>query len=152
MNKIDLKKLTSIDEDFALWAAEQAALIRAGKFDRLDRENIAGELEYLGNSEKHEIESRLNVLVAHLLKWQLQPSERSNSWRATLLEQRTQIARIIRRSPSLKRHPGSVLREEYPVARLKASGETGLDEAAFPEVCPYSIEQILDPGFLPEAE
>ena len=100
MNKIDLRKRTSIDEDFALWAAEQAALVRAGKLDRMDSENVAGELEYLGNSPETEIESRLNVLIAHLLKWQFQPSKRSNSWKATLLEQRTQIARIIRRSPS----------------------------------------------------
>jgi Domain of unknown function DUF29 len=152
MNKLDLRKPTSIDEDFALWAVEQAALVRAGKFDRTDSENIAGELEYLGNSPENEIESRLNVLIAHLLKWQFQPSKRSNSWKATLLEQRTQIARIIRRSPSLKGHPESVLDEEYRIGKLKASGETNLPESAFPEGCPYSIEQILDLSFYPDAE
>jgi hypothetical protein len=152
MNKVDLRKRTSIDNDFALWAAEQAALVRAGKLDRADLENIAGELEYLGNSQQHEIDSRLNVLIAHLLKWQSQPRRRSNSWKATLLEQRTQIARIIRRSPSLKGHPGSVLEEEYRIGRLKASGDTGLPEAKFPESCPYAIEQILDPSFFPAAE
>jgi hypothetical protein len=149
MNKIDLKKLTSIDDDFALWAAEQGALLRAGKVARVDLENVAGELEYLGNSQQHEIESRLNVLIAHLLKWQFQPAKRSNSWKATLLEQRTQIARIIRRSPSLKGHPASVLADEYEIGRLKASGETTLPLSAFPETCPYTIEQILDPDFLP---
>jgi len=94
MNKIDLKKLTSIDDDFALWAAEQATLLRAGRFDRVDVENVAEELEYLGNSQRDEIESRLNVLLAHILKWEFQPDKRSSSWRATLLEQRAQIARI----------------------------------------------------------
>ena len=152
MNKIDLRKRTSIDEDFALWAAEQAALVRAGKFDRSDSENIAGELEYLGNSQENEIESRLNVLIAHLLKWQFQPGKRSNSWKATLLEQRTQIARIIRRSPSLKGHPATVLDEEYGIGRLKASGETKLPEAAFPEACPYTVKQILDLSFYPDAK
>jgi len=29
MNRIDLKRLASYDEDFALWSAEQAALLRA---------------------------------------------------------------------------------------------------------------------------
>ena len=152
MNKIDLRKRTSIDDDFALWAAEQAALVRAGKFDRADLENVAGELEYLGNSQQNEIESRLNVLIAHLLKWQFQPRKRSNSWKATLLEQRTQIARIIRRSPSLKGHPTSILDEEYRIGKLKASGETRLPESAFPETCPYTIEQILDLSFYPEAK
>jgi hypothetical protein len=152
MNKIDLRKPTSIDDDYALWAAEQAALIRGGKFDRAELENIAGELDFLGNSQQNEIESRLNVLIAHLLKWHFQPGNRSNSWKATLLEQRTQIGRIIRRSPSLKGHPAGVIDEEYRIGRLKASGETGLPETAFPQSCPYTIEQILDPSFHPDAE
>jgi len=150
MNKIDLRKRTSIDDDFALWGAEQAALMRAGKLDRLDIENVAGELDYLGSSQQNEIESRLNVLIAHLLKWQFQPAKRTNSWRATLGEQRKQIAKILRRSPSLKNYPQSVLEEEYPIGRLKASGETGLSEEKFPAVCPYSIEDILDPSFYPD--
>jgi len=32
---------------------------------------------------------------------------------------------------------------------LRASGETGLPKSAFPQACPYTIEQILDPDFLP---
>jgi hypothetical protein len=150
MNKIDLKTLTSIDDDFALWAAEQAALLGSGRFDRVDIENVVGELEYLGNSQKSEITNRLRVLLSHLLKWQFQPSGRSNSWTATLVEQRTEIAEVIRRSPSLKHYPASALDERtYQIASLRASGETGLALGAFPETCPYTIEQILDPDFLP---
>ncbi len=149
MNKIDLKKLTSIDDDFALWAAEQAALLTSGRLDRVDIENVVGELEYLGNSQKHEIESRLSVLLAHLLKWQFQPERRTNSWRATLFEQRREIARLIKRSPSLRDHPGQAFLDEYELAVLKASGETNLPTSAFPETCPYAIEQVLDPTYFP---
>jgi hypothetical protein len=149
MNKIDLKKLTSIDDDFALWAAEQVVLLSAGKFDRVDVENVTGELEYLGNSQRQEIESRMSILLAHLLKWEYQPEGRTNSWRATLLEQRLNIAKVVRRSPSLKNHPKASTREEYEIARLYAAGETGLSESVFPANCPYSIEQILDRTFFP---
>lgn len=150
MNKLDLKRLTSIDDDFALWAAEQAALMGGGRFDRVDIENVVGELEYLGNSQKNEITNRLRVLLSHLLKWQFQPSGRSNSWLATLLEQRTEIAEVIRRSPSLKHYPESALDERaYQIAALRASGETGLPMSTFPQTCPYTVEQILDPDFLP---
>jgi len=149
MNKIDLKTLTSIDDDFALWAAEQAALVRGGKFDRMDGDNIAGELDYLGNSQESEIESRLVVLIAHLLKWHFQPEKRSNSWRATLGEQRKHIAKVIKRSPSLKHHPAKEVPEAYELGRLYASGDTNLAPSVFPETCPYSIEQILDRNFLP---
>ena len=57
------------ERDFYTWANEQAALIRAGKFDQADIENIAEELETLGRSEARELKSRYRVLLLHLLKW-----------------------------------------------------------------------------------
>ncbi|MBN9309805.1 DUF29 domain-containing protein [Devosia sp.] len=149
MNKIDLKKLADYEEDFALWSAEQAALIRAGKFDRVDLENIAEEIESLGSNEKQEIESRLEVLIAHLLKWERQPEHRSRSWSSTIDEQRYRIARRIKHSPSLRTYPGEVFSELYPQARKTASAETTIYLHLFPETCPFTIEQILDPDFLP---
>ncbi len=152
MNRITrIGRLAAHDEDFALWSTEQAALLRAGRFDEIDRENLAEEIESLGRNQEDEIESRLGVLLHHLLKWQFQPEERSNSWKATILEQRMRIRRRIQKSPSLRGHPAAVLDEEYGPARLMASGETGLPEDAFPATCPFTIEQILDPDFLPEA-
>ena len=149
MNKIDLKKLTSIKDDFVLWSAEQAALLRAGKFERVDLENVAEELESLGRGDKYQIDHRMEVLLAHLLKWQFQPQERSNSWRATLFEQRTRVRRLIEESPSLRGRPGEMLSGSYVIGRNEAITETKLPETAFPEICPYTIEQILDPAFLP---
>ena len=149
MNRIDLKTLTSMDEDFALWSAEQAALIRARKFDRVDLENVAEEIESLGRSDKYQIDHRMEVLLAHLLKWNFQPTKRSNSWKATLVEQRTRIARLIDESPSLRGRPGETLQGSYVIARYEAIKENELNEAMLPEACPYTIEQILDPGFLP---
>jgi hypothetical protein len=149
MNRIDLKHLASYDEDFALWAAEQAALLRAGKLDRVDLENVAEEVESLGKSLEAEIESRMTVLLAHMLKWQFQPDHRSNSWKATLLEQRSRINKLIGNNPSLKYYPEKTIPDEYPLARLRASGETGLDESVFPAICPYAIGDILDPNYFP---
>jgi hypothetical protein len=150
MNRIDLKKLASYEEDFALWSAEQAALLRAGRFDRVDLENVAEEIESLGRSDKHQIKSRLQVLLMHLLKWQRQPDNRSRSWASTIRDQREAILDLIEESPSLAPYPASILAQCYPRARLKASEETTIYLDLFPETCPYTIEQILDPGFLPE--
>ncbi|MGV3491028.1 MAG: DUF29 domain-containing protein [Devosia sp.] len=149
MNKIDVTRLAGYDEDFSLWSAEQAALIRAGKLDRVDLENIAEEIESLGRSERHEIRNRLAVLMMHLLKWERQPGERSRSWMATIRDQRRQIERLLRDSPSLKSFPGKVFEDEYPWSRDKAAEETTIFLHLFPETCPYTIEQILDPDFLP---
>ena len=60
---------TTYETDIIAWANEQAAFIRAGKFDLLDIEHIAEEIEDVGKSEKRELASRMAVLLMHLLKW-----------------------------------------------------------------------------------
>src|SRR5215472_8999663 len=82
------------DEDFYGWSMEQARLLRAHKFSRLDIENLAEEIESMGRRDKREIDSRLVVLIAHLLKWQVQAGFRSRSWSAMIREQRNRIEDI----------------------------------------------------------
>jgi hypothetical protein len=151
MNKVErLKSLAGYEQDFARWSAEQAALLREGRLDFVDLENVAEEIESLGRSEKSEIEHRLGVLLVHLLKWQFQPSKRTGSWRSTIREQRTRIARRIKDSPSLKGYPAEIFAEEYVMARMNASDETGLAQTIFPLTCPLSIEQVLAADYFPD--
>lgn len=151
MNKIFGKpQLTAYEADYAQWCAEQGALLREGKLRALDRENLAEEIESLGRSDKREIESRLNVLLVHLLKWRFQPDQRTGSGKATIAEQRWRISRVVRDSPSLAGYPQHVLAEEYALARATAAPETGLGEDAFPDRCPFSIAQILALEFFPD--
>jgi hypothetical protein len=151
MNRIDRPRApTRYDQDFALWCAEQGAALRDGKLSAIDREHLAEEIESLGGSEEDEIGSRLNVLLIHLLKWRYQAEMRSSGWRGTIMEQRYRLARRLKRSPSLKAFPAEVLVDEYATARLLAAGETGLPEHAFPETCPFAIEQVLSDSFWPE--
>ena len=151
MNKVDpLPSLVSIDEDFALWCAQQGTLLREGRLSALDRENLAEEIESLGRSERYEIENRLKVLLVHLLKWQYQADQRKAGWKATIREQRLRIARRLRESPSLKNYPAEILAEEYGLARAAAADETGLPEEAFPAECPFPVARLLDVDWLPE--
>ena len=71
---------TNYETDVVAWANEQARLIRAGKFDQLDLEHLAEEIEDVGKSEQRELASRMAVLLMHLLKWKFQPERRSKSW------------------------------------------------------------------------
>ena len=135
--------------DVAAWAAAQAEHARAGRLGALDLPNIAAELEGLNASERNEIESRLRVLLTHLLKTRHQPSRRTRSWLVTIAAQRLDIARMIRRSASLKRFPTECLADAYTDARKLAALETGLSLGRFPEACPFSIEQVLDEAWLP---
>lgn len=149
MNKIDLKHLASYEEDFALWSAEQAALLRAGKLERVDLENVAEEIESLGRSDRYEIDSRMEILIQHLLKWQFQPEKRTNSWKASIREQRMRVARILEASPSLKPYPARSVAGSFTIGLDKAIHETQLPESAFPDTCPYTAKQILDDSFWP---
>jgi Domain of unknown function DUF29 len=51
-----------------VWANEQAAFIRAGRFDMLDLQHLADEIEDGGKSEQREFENRMAVLLAYLIK------------------------------------------------------------------------------------
>lgn len=68
------------ETDVIAWANEQAAFIRAGRFDMLDLEHLADEIEDVGKSERRELRNRMAVLLTHLLKWKFQPERRGSSW------------------------------------------------------------------------
>jgi len=143
------EQLTPIEADYARWCDEQGALLRSGKLDAIDRENLAEEIESLGRSERREIEGRLNILLLHLLKRKFQSEKRKSGWKGSILEARRQLRRILAESPSLKNYPAQILREEYEIARLKAADETGLGEDNFPQECPFTMDDIFDETFLP---
>ena len=151
MNKVfRTSQLTPYEADYARWCAEQGALLREGRLADLDRANLAEEIESLGRSDKREIESRLKVLLVHLIKYRFQPEGRSSSWRATIREQRARISKVLRESPSLRDYPSEALAEEYSFAVPEAMEEAKLPEGIVPDICPFAIEQVLDPDFLPE--
>lgn len=147
-----LTKPVAYDEDFYAWTQDQAARLRARAHNGIDWENAAEEIESLGKSQRSEIRSRILVVLIHLLKWKYQPDQRSSGWKGTLAEQRDKIAEEVEESPSLRAFPASVVDRQYRTARLKAAGEIGLLDDAFPPACPFTVEQILDPDFFPEAE
>ena len=119
------------EKDFYAWTMEQARLLRSGELSALDVENIAEEIESMGRSDRRAIETRLTVLLMHLLQWQMQPTFRSASWSATIREQRRRIEKLLRESPSLQPFVATALAEAYAEAREDAAAETGLAETAF---------------------
>ena len=143
---------TLYDLDFYAWTTEQAGLLRAGKLSEADLEHIAEEIESMGRSEKRELVSRLTVLLLHLLKWQSQPVRQGSSWRLSIANTRDTLADHLDENPSLRGTMEASMAVAYRRARRNAAVETGLAEAAFPAVCPWSIEQILAEDFWPPAD
>jgi hypothetical protein len=143
-------EISTYENDFHEWTQEQARLLRSGRFSQLDIENVAEELESMGRRDKREIDSRLEVLLIHLLKWKLQEGFRSGSWSGSIREQRSRIEDLLRESPRLRRQVAQIRPALYARARREAANETGLPVRMFPARCPFTPEQIMAEDFLPE--
>jgi hypothetical protein len=137
------------EDDLFAWTQEQAALLRARAADDLDWENLAEEIESMGRRDRRELESRLAVVLLHLLKWQAQPALRSKSWRSTLRTQRREIRRLLKESPSLRREVPDLMAEAYDDAVEDAVEETELPAKTFPKTCPYETDEVLGEDYLP---
>jgi len=135
------------ERDFYSWLIEQARHLREGRFEALDRENLAEEIEALGREQFNKLVSALRVLTAHMLKWDHQPSLRSRSWVLSIEEQRLEIADVLSDNPGLRPRIAEAITRAYRRARIEAAKETGLDEADFPATCPYSFEDIMSRVF-----
>lgn len=139
----------SYETDVAAWANQQAWLIRNKKFDLLDIEHLAEEIEDVSKSEQRELASRMAVLIAHLLKWQFQPERQGKSWELTIRNQRRAIELHLKKVPSLKPNLKDVdwLEIIWSDALTIAIKETKIED--FPETCPWAVEDILAQGCLP---
>ena len=138
---------TAYDRDFYSWSFEQARLVREGRWDAVDRENVAEEIESLGREQFNKLESALRVLLVHILKWDHQPERRTRSWVISIKDQRIAFDQVLEDNPGLKSRLNEALARAYRRARLKAAEETGLDEETFPETCKYSWADILSRVF-----
>jgi len=143
--------MQAYEKDVVAWANEQAHLLRTGRFDQLDIEHIAEEIEDVGKSEQRELANRMALFLAHLLKWQYQPERQTASWQRTISEQRKGIKKRLAKSPGLQ----PVLTDDdwqaeiWADAVVQAASETGL--ADFPDSCPWPIQgDVLQDGWLPE--
>lgn len=142
--------MINYEQDFYGWTQEQASFLRAGRFSDLDISNLIEEVETMGRSEKRALESRLTVLLVHLLKWKYQPVRRGRSWELTIKAQRIDFLKILKDNPGLKPHLEQCLIDAYQLASIKASQETGIDEAIFPELCPWDLFDIVNQNFFPD--
>lgn len=138
------------EQDFFAWINHNVQLLHEGKISEIDVEHIAEELESMGRSEKRELINRLAVLLSHLLKWQIQPGLRGNSWKYTIKEQRLQISELLEESPSLNHKLEENMNHAYKKGKLIAIKETGVEEDEFPKKCPFTLSHALDDSFYPD--
>lgn len=138
------------DKDFYGWIQEQAALLRSGRFNEIDIENLIEEVETMGRSEKRALESRIAVLLLHMLKWQYQPARRGKSWKCSIDVQRKNFQKILKENPGLKPLIADIVADAYEQATYDAFQETGIDIDDFPKACPWSYDQLCEIGYYPD--
>lgn len=144
------EKQSLYEDDLYSWASRQASLIRAGRLEELDLDHIAEELDDVGSEIYRRLESALTVLYAHMLKWDFQPDYRSRGWEATIREQRRRIEKLIAKNLSLKAKLDEAMQEAYEYGRDRASGETGFPIETFPEISPYTWQEVTERSFVLE--
>ncbi|MHB8211389.1 MAG: DUF29 domain-containing protein [Acidithiobacillus sp.] len=136
--------------DFLAWTESQAEALRARQVDALDWANLLEEVESMGVNQRHELRSRLNVLLVHLIKWQWQPERRGTSWLTTIGNQRFEISGLLKDLPSLRRFIPEMLVDAWARARDEAEEKTGIKADTFPEGSPWDVDGKILSGWLPE--
>jgi hypothetical protein len=134
---------SSYETDLYGWSFDQAEFLRKRKFDMLDYENLIEEIESVGKSELNSLQSFLCICLLHMLKMKYQPEKHTRSWDLSIKNARHRVKRLMKKNPSFKSKIQEEVIEAYDSARLGAAWETGLEENIFPEVCPWTIEEVL---------
>jgi hypothetical protein len=132
------------EADYAAWLDHQVGLLKADRWSEVDKDNLIDEVEDLGRSAFRGFVSTIEIVIAHMLKWDLQPERRSRSWQASILEHRRRIETELEDSPSYSGRVEEGIARAYRTAVPRAMRETGLPLEAFPETCAYSFDDVMN--------
>ena len=138
--------------DTYAWTQSQAELLRAGRFDLADVENIIEEIESLGSEQIHAVESHIIQTAVHLVKLAVsEDREPRASWINTVKEQRRRIERRLKKNRSLRRHVAGLINDAWQDIVDEACDALRRDsERAHARLLPqYTEHQIADPDFFP---
>lgn len=131
------------ERDFYAWTRAQADALRRRSANELDWENLEEEIESMGKREIRQLERRLTILIAHILKWRMQPELRSRSWVATIRVQQTDIRELIEENPSLKSRMTEALTKAHAEACELAAIEMGRLKADCEREGSFELSDLL---------
>ena len=131
------------EQDYYAWLTATAQAIEEGRFEEVDRANLAEELRDMSRSEKRSIESFMERIMVHLLKIRYQPGRHTVSWDLSIGDSRVRLEKLFRENPSLRAQAEELMRDAYDSARFGAAKQTKIALDVFPEECPFSPEDVL---------
>ena len=103
--------------DFAEWSAQTAELLRQGRFDEIDIENVAEEIRSLGDSQFQGARSQLRRMLMRFIRQKIQPERDGTSWRLSIVDAQQEILDAIDSSPGLRRRLADRLSEISMIGR-----------------------------------
>jgi Domain of unknown function DUF29 len=130
-------------QDLYSWLVEQARLVRDGRWQAVDQDNLATEIEALAQHQFEKLQSAVHVLLTHLLKWDHPAIRRSRGRVQSVHSQRQAVADVLARNPGLAPRIPEAIAHCYRKARAEAANDVGLDENSFPAKCPYDWDEII---------
>ncbi len=140
----DSTDLTGLyDADILEWSERQADALRRRATNEIDWDNVAEEIEDMGNNVVHAVASHLVQSLLHDLKAEVWPASRDvPHWRAEARGHRDEARE--RYTPSMAR------REELRIERLYRRAlrqmpetEDGVPPLPVPPPCPVTLAELL---------
>ena len=133
-------------QDVLLWSESQAGLLRrlaqGEQVEGVDWDHVIEEVEDVGRSEWHSVETLLRHAMVHLLKAAAWPdAQPSEHWRSEvigfLIDAKKRFAASMAQRISLEEEYGNALRQVH------ASTIDGRPPGPLPGQCPFTLDALL---------
>jgi hypothetical protein len=129
------------EDDILLWSEQQAAALRRRAANEVDWENVAEEIESVGNEQLHAVRSHLLQALLHDLKAEAWPLSRDVAhWRAEAVGHRGDARD--RFTPSMRQRIDMAKLYREARRRLPALMD-GTPPLPVPEACPVTLDELL---------
>jgi hypothetical protein len=102
------------ERDYYGWVQVQVDALRQHRIEDVDWENVAEEIEDLGESQKHSVESQMVRVLEHLLKLEhagaTMRGNNARGWQLSVKDARLVVRQLIEQNPSLRPQLAEMLR------------------------------------------
>jgi hypothetical protein len=135
------------EHDVLAWSEHQADLLRRlGRGERVndvDWANLAEEIEGVGLSELHSVESFLNLTIVHLLKLQAWPaSEACDHWSSEIVGFQANAQR--RFTPSMRQRLDLGALYASALKQMRRADRRGTEPRPWPAANRFALDQLLN--------